>query len=46
MSDWASTLSKIFTETGYGGAIVLIVLSTCLAFYGSLIVWITRGKEE
>ncbi len=41
-----SILGKIFTETGYGGAIVLIALLSCLAFYGSLIAWIARGKEE
>ena len=46
MSDLVSTLGKIFTQTGYGGAIMLIVLFTCLAFYGSLIVWIARGKER
>ncbi len=46
MSDLVSTLGKIFTETDYGGAIVLIALFTCLAFYGSLIVWIARGKEK
>jgi len=46
MSDLVSTLGKIFTQTGYGGDILLIVLFTCLAFYGSLIVWIVRGREK
>jgi hypothetical protein len=41
-----SILGKILTETGYGGAIVFIVIFACLAFSGSLIVWIARGKEE
>ncbi|RME85987.1 MAG: hypothetical protein D6775_01300 [Caldilineae bacterium] len=39
-------LAQILTEPGFGGLIVMVVLIACLSFYGSLILWIARAREQ
>jgi|GEM_PF-5655822 len=34
------------TQPGMGGLVVLVVLTTCLAFYGGLVAWIARAGRS
>ena len=36
--------TRLLTEPGLGGLIVLTALVLCVSFYGSLILWIARAK--
>jgi hypothetical protein len=40
------SVSRILTQPGYGGFIVLALQALCFAFYGALIVWIVRGGRK
>ena len=39
-------VTTIILQPGYGGLVVLTMLTICFVFYGSLIVWIARGGRN